>query len=189
MLPFSASTNVCEPHRFTDTTKRHPRTHAPSLQVQGCPGERSPWQHPHPSPAGRGWTAPCQGIRAHLPGSSVRPSLPFSCACGISWASRPCPAPYLGSGTRAEGGMLLGLPCLSVRCFLRLGWDPCGRWLQAGGSGCVGTGGGKGSGGPRRCPGVAGRCSKCPAGEQPELFLQEGGGLVPALGRSPRRPN
>lgn len=85
--------------------------------------------------------------------------------------------------------MLLGLPCLSVRCFLRLGWDPWGRWLQAGGCGCVGTGGGKGSGGPRCCAGVAGGCSKCPAGEQPELFLQEGGGLVPALGRSPRRPN
>lgn len=34
-------------------------------------------------------------------------------------------------------------------------------------------------------PGVAGRCSECPAGEQPVLFLWEGGGLVPALGRSP----
>lgn len=37
--------------------------------------------------------------------------------------------------------------------------------------------------------GVAGRCSECPAGEQPELFLWEGGGLVPALGRSPNNPN
>jgi hypothetical protein len=38
-------------------------------------------------------------------------------------------------------------------------------------------------------PGVAERCSECPAGEQPELFLWEGGGLVPALGRSPSNPN
>lgn len=36
---------------------------------------------------------------------------------------------------------------------------------------------------------VAGRHSECLAGQQQELFLSEGGGLVPALGRSPRNPN
>lgn len=38
-------------------------------------------------------------------------------------------------------------------------------------------------------PRVAGRSNEYPAGEQLELFLWEGGGLVPALGRSPKNPN
>lgn len=170
MLPFTACPNVCEPHRFMGTVKSHPRTHAPNLQVQDFPGERSPWQHPNPSPAGRGWAAPCQGIRAHLPGL-CEPLIAFSCASGqVGHPARP--APYLGqhasrrwSAPRTPISLGLVLPP-GLGSLGPGGWGPR-LWG-------VGTGEGKGSGGPRKvqqvlCWGAAGVISTGGRGPGPRL--------------------
>lgn len=100
------------------------------------------------------------------------PSLPTSCGC-------PCPAPYLGSGTRAEGRRLLELPCLLAPCVLlsrlSLGW-----WWRVCGDGW------RGQLGAQTLLGVARRYSEYRAGSSWSYFYGREGAWSPPWGGAPK---
>lgn len=106
-----APAHMCEPNR--GHIKIHSKTSTPQTPTLNL-RHRVSWGYlAIPTPG-------CSRARVDstLPGISgsprlcCEPSLPLSCPFGFMLAiPAPCPAPYLGSGTRVEGGMLLQLPC------------------------------------------------------------------------------
>ena len=98
--PHTACAHTCGPHRLTDMLRRR---HAPKPAGTGLPWGEAPRK---PQPGGS------RGASGPRAGPAAGPSLPCPCPAAACGRPRGCPAPYLGSGTREEGGRLLELPCL-----------------------------------------------------------------------------